>query len=257
MGATSRSDAMRSLQTTSQSDLAGATPRSRSPFHPGGSRKRSRSDLSERPLQVAPEAQSDLARVTPRGRSHFYRVTTTQWSRSDLSERPTEVAPEARSDVPMSLRVYLIERGSEVPQRRHEVALVGSDVIRATDPSRSHFRCQELESRSWSNVSQRPREVARVFGDWERLDQSDWSKSLHFRCPELESRSRSDVTQRPREVARDSVDQSDVFRATPPSCSPFRRHTTGENDPGATSCSDTLKSLPSRSRYVPLRFCPV
>ncbi|KAF3608086.1 hypothetical protein DY000_02045469 [Brassica cretica] len=29
MGATSRSDAMRSLQTTSQSDLAGATPRSR------------------------------------------------------------------------------------------------------------------------------------------------------------------------------------------------------------------------------------
>ncbi|KAF3486220.1 hypothetical protein F2Q69_00054018 [Brassica cretica] len=31
MGATSRSNAMRSLQTTSQSDLAGATPRSRSP----------------------------------------------------------------------------------------------------------------------------------------------------------------------------------------------------------------------------------
>ncbi|KAF3583493.1 hypothetical protein F2Q69_00028401 [Brassica cretica] len=66
MGATSRSDAMTSLQTTSQSDLAGATPRSRSPFHPGGSRKLTRSDLSERPLQVAPEAQSDLARVTPR-----------------------------------------------------------------------------------------------------------------------------------------------------------------------------------------------
>uniref|UniRef100_A0A0D3ACS3 Uncharacterized protein n=1 Tax=Brassica oleracea var. oleracea TaxID=109376 RepID=A0A0D3ACS3_BRAOL len=65
MGATSWSDAMRSLQTTSQSDLAGATPRSRSPFHPGGSRKLTRSDLSERPLQVAPEAQSDLARVTP------------------------------------------------------------------------------------------------------------------------------------------------------------------------------------------------
>ncbi|KAF2544526.1 hypothetical protein F2Q68_00032409 [Brassica cretica] len=53
MGATSRSDAMRSLQTTSQSDLAGATPRSRSPSHPGGSRKLTRSDLSERPLQVA------------------------------------------------------------------------------------------------------------------------------------------------------------------------------------------------------------
>ncbi|KAF3544271.1 hypothetical protein DY000_02003600 [Brassica cretica] len=107
MGATSRSNAMRSLQTTSQSDLAGATPRSRSPFHPGGSRKLTRSDLSERPLQVAPEAQSDLTRVTPRSRSHFYRVTTTQWSRSDVSERPTEVAPKARSDMPKSLRVYL------------------------------------------------------------------------------------------------------------------------------------------------------
>ena len=50
-----------------QSDLTRAMRRSRSPFHPGGSRKLTRSDLSERPLQVAPEAQSDLARVTPRG----------------------------------------------------------------------------------------------------------------------------------------------------------------------------------------------
>ncbi|KAF3536047.1 hypothetical protein F2Q69_00019752 [Brassica cretica] len=58
MGATSRSDAMRSLQITSHSDLAGATPRSRSPSHPGGSRKLTRSDLSERPLQVAPEARA-------------------------------------------------------------------------------------------------------------------------------------------------------------------------------------------------------
>ncbi|WZZ44426.1 hypothetical protein YC2023_040685 [Brassica napus] len=72
--------------------------RSRSPFHPGGSRKLTRSDLSERPLQVAPEAQSDLARVTPRGRSHFYRMTTTQWSQSDLSQRHSEVTPEAWSD---------------------------------------------------------------------------------------------------------------------------------------------------------------
>ena len=109
MRATSRSDAMRSLQTISQSDLAGATPRSRSPSHPGGSRKLTRSDLSERPLQVAPEAQSELSRETPRGRSHFYRVTTTQWSRSDLSERPTEVAPEARSG--------LSERRAEVAPR--------------------------------------------------------------------------------------------------------------------------------------------
>ncbi|WZZ67930.1 hypothetical protein YC2023_079300 [Brassica napus] len=70
--------------------------------------------------------------------------------------------------------------GSEVPQRRHEVAPAGSDVIRATGPSRSHFRCPELESRSRNDVSQRPLEVARVFCDWERRDQSDWSKSLAF-----------------------------------------------------------------------------
>ncbi|KAF3514373.1 hypothetical protein F2Q69_00007382 [Brassica cretica] len=54
-----------------------------------------------------------------------------------------------------------IERGSEVPQRRHEVAPAGSDVIRATGPSRSHFRCPELESCSRSDVSQRPREFIR------------------------------------------------------------------------------------------------
>ncbi|KAF3540156.1 hypothetical protein F2Q69_00020690 [Brassica cretica] len=64
-----------------------------------------------------------------------------------------------------------IERGSEVPQRRHEVTPAGSDVIRATGPSRSHFWCPELESRSRSDFSQRPREVARVFCDWERLGQ--------------------------------------------------------------------------------------
>ena len=108
-----------------QSDLTRAMRRSRSPFHPGGSRKLTRSDLSERPLQVAPEAQSDLARVTPRGRSHFYRVTTTQWSRSDLSERPTEVAPKARSD--------LSERHAEVAPRlllgRFSILLKGLLVI--------------------------------------------------------------------------------------------------------------------------------
>ncbi|KAF3511261.1 hypothetical protein F2Q69_00008808 [Brassica cretica] len=74
MGATSRSDAMRSLQTTSQSDSEKSLAIS--------SRWKPKTN-PERPLQVTPETQSDLARVTPRGRSHFYRVTTTQWSRSD------------------------------------------------------------------------------------------------------------------------------------------------------------------------------
>ena len=45
-----------------------------------------------------------------------------------------------------------LERGSEVLQRRHEVAPAGSDVIRATRLSRSHIRCPELESRSGSDV---------------------------------------------------------------------------------------------------------
>ncbi|WZZ48177.1 hypothetical protein YC2023_048284 [Brassica napus] len=114
-----------------QSDLTRAIRRSRSPFHPGGSRKLTRSDLSERPLQVAPEAQSDLARVTPRGCSRFYRVTTTQWSRSDLSERPTEVAPEA-----------------------------WSDLTRVTRRSRSRFHRSETRKRARSEVSQRPLQVA-------------------------------------------------------------------------------------------------
>ncbi|WZZ89224.1 hypothetical protein YC2023_117803 [Brassica napus] len=91
---------------------------------------------------------------------------------------------------------------AEVPQRRHEAAPAGSDVIRATGPSRSHFRCPELESRSRRDVSQRSREVTRVFCDWERRDQSDSAKSLAFWYPGLENRSRSDVSQRPREVAR-------------------------------------------------------
>ncbi|KAF3524384.1 hypothetical protein F2Q69_00048936 [Brassica cretica] len=113
-----------------QNDLTRAMRRSRSPFHPGGSQKLTQSDLSERPLQVAPEARSHLARVTPRGRSHFYRVTTTQWSRNDLSERPTEVAPKP---------------GATLPERRGEVARVfiaqrhenGPGATSHSDPSRS------------------------------------------------------------------------------------------------------------------------
>ncbi|KAF3608557.1 hypothetical protein DY000_02046185 [Brassica cretica] len=150
MGATSRSDAMRSLQTTSQSDLAGATPRSRSPSHPSGSRKLTRSDLSERPLQ----------------------------------------------------------RGSEVPQRRQEVVPAGSDVIRATGPSRSHFQCPELENRSRSDVSQRPHEGSRIALG--ATSCSDHVRSLAF------SVDQSDVTQRPREVARVFCDPERPIIATTP-----------------------------------------
>ncbi|KAL0836985.1 hypothetical protein Bca101_088875 [Brassica carinata] len=95
-----------------------------------------------------------------------------------------------------------LERGSEVPQRRHEVAPAGSDVIRATRLSRSHIRCPELESRSGSDVSQRPREVARVFCRWERRDQSDSAKSLAFTATQ------SDPSERPLQVAPESVQVS-------------------------------------------------
>jgi len=82
-----------------QSNLTRAMRRSRSPFHPGGSRKLTRSDLSERPLQVAPEAQSDLTRATQRSRSRFHRSETRKRARSDVSQRPLQVAPEAWSDL--------------------------------------------------------------------------------------------------------------------------------------------------------------
>ncbi|KAF3513223.1 hypothetical protein F2Q69_00002497 [Brassica cretica] len=118
--------------------------RSRSPLHPGGNRKLTRCDLSERPLQVAPEAQSDLARVTPRGRSYFYRVTTTQWSRSDLSERHTEVAPEAWSDAEKSLAFSSLGDTKMGPERR----------IAATPPGRSRSleRLLEVAARLFSKL---------------------------------------------------------------------------------------------------------
>ncbi|KAF3527178.1 hypothetical protein F2Q69_00049335 [Brassica cretica] len=61
-----------------QSDLPRATHRGRSHLTP----------LSERP-----------PKATPRGRSRLYGETTRSEARSDLSERPTEVAPEGRSDL--------------------------------------------------------------------------------------------------------------------------------------------------------------
>ncbi|KAG5412064.1 hypothetical protein IGI04_008383, partial [Brassica rapa subsp. trilocularis] len=61
-----------------QSDLPKATHRGRSHLTP----------LSEQP-----------PKATPRGRSRLYGETTRSEARSDLSERPTEVAPEGRSDL--------------------------------------------------------------------------------------------------------------------------------------------------------------
>ncbi|KAG5410292.1 hypothetical protein IGI04_006611 [Brassica rapa subsp. trilocularis] len=95
---------------TSQSDLpyqvapdperpVGATAQSRSRFHVRRHTTRSRSDLSQRPSEVAPEAWSDLSRATGRSRSPSWFPETINRSRSDLSQRPSEVAPEAWSDL--------------------------------------------------------------------------------------------------------------------------------------------------------------
>ena len=108
-GATSRSDGMRSLCTTSRSDSSRATAQSRSRFHVRRHTSRSRSDLSQRPSEVAPEAWSDLSRATGRSRSPSWFPETRNRSRSDLSQRPSEVAPEAWSD--------LSERRAEVAAR--------------------------------------------------------------------------------------------------------------------------------------------
>ena len=109
-GATSRSDGMRSLCTTSRSDSSRATAQGRSRFHVWRHTFTPRSDLPERRAEVAPEAWSDLTRATGRSRSPFWFSETRNRSRSDLSQRPSEVAPEAQSDV--------LERLAEVAARR-------------------------------------------------------------------------------------------------------------------------------------------
>ncbi|KAF3590042.1 hypothetical protein F2Q69_00027656 [Brassica cretica] len=223
MGATSRSDAMRSLQTTSQSDLAGATPRSHSPFHPGGSRKLTRNDLSERPLQVTPEAQSDLARVTPRGRSRFYRVTTTQWSQSDLSERPTKVI------------IGRAKHGSDITERRHEVAPnYLSERPRWSDPEKSLAISSRWKLKTDPERPIRATTPGRSRSP-EQLGQSDTPRSLAFlsrddntmepeRPTEVAPEAWSDLSERRAEVAPEA--QSDLARVTPRGRSHFYRVTT-------------------------------
>ncbi|KAG5387400.1 hypothetical protein IGI04_038870 [Brassica rapa subsp. trilocularis] len=98
-GATSRSDGMRSLCTTSRSDSSRATAQGRSRFHVWRHTFKPRIDLPERRAEVAPEAQSDHTRATGRSRSRFHHPETRERARSDLSQRHSEVAPEAWSDL--------------------------------------------------------------------------------------------------------------------------------------------------------------
>uniref|UniRef100_M4EHC5 Uncharacterized protein n=3 Tax=Brassica campestris TaxID=3711 RepID=M4EHC5_BRACM len=132
-GATSRSDYMRSLCTTSRSDSSRATAQGRSRFHVWRHTFTPRSDLPERRAEVAPEAWSDLSRATGRSRSRFHHSETRERARSDLPERHHEVARishPSRSDLP--------KRHPEVARvsmaRRHEAkpgATSQSDPLRS------------------------------------------------------------------------------------------------------------------------------
>ena len=118
---------------------------------------------------------------------------------------------------------------------------------------------------------------------WERGFESDTPRSLAFSSPDQEKSPPSEVSERGRKVAPDGSDvmgatprsrsrfrrngaqkltrsdvlerhlevapaQSEVSRATLQGRSRFSRNTTRGNDSGATSPSDTLTSLPNRSR---------
>ena len=107
MGARFRSDVMRSLQSTSQSDLAGATPWSRSPYSP------SEATCPERRAEVArishpsrsdlPKRHPEVARVSM-ARRHEAKPGAT--SQSDPLRSLPKARATCRSDMPRSLRVY-------------------------------------------------------------------------------------------------------------------------------------------------------
>ena len=91
MGETSPKQHREVAVTPFQSGLARATPQCRSHLHRSEAREQPYSDVPERHHKVAP-AESDVTGATQRGRSR--RAT-----RSDVSQRPLQVAPEAWSDL--------------------------------------------------------------------------------------------------------------------------------------------------------------
>ncbi|KAF3522232.1 hypothetical protein F2Q69_00049437 [Brassica cretica] len=152
------------IWSSKESDLARATPRCRSRLHRSEARERPYSDVPERHHKVAP-AGSDVTGATQRGR--LRRAT-----QSDVSQRPLQVAPETWSNY------WRIERGSELPQQRHEVTPAGA------------------------TRSERLVQVARIFGvRSSRVALGATSRSDHVRSLAF-SVDQSDVSQRPREVAR-------------------------------------------------------
>ncbi|KAF2578844.1 hypothetical protein F2Q68_00003291 [Brassica cretica] len=145
-GATSRSDYMKSLCTTSWSDFPRATARIRSRFHfrrhtyltlerPPRATCRSRSRCPERPVGATHQGRS-----RPLVRRHQNRA-----SYSDLPERRAEVAPDVQSD--------LLERHTKVARVlssgdtkiEHPGATSQSDLPRSL-PARATSQSDQLKS---------------------------------------------------------------------------------------------------------------
>ena len=131
-GARFRSDVMRSLQSTSQSDLAGATPWSRSPYSPREA--------------TCPERRAEVARISHTSRSDLLkrrhevaRVLVTpnslRWPWSDLSERPIKVAPDPERPVGATHQ----SRSGPLARRHQKSALERPSG--ATPASRSALFC--------------------------------------------------------------------------------------------------------------------
>ena len=137
-------------------------------------------------------------------------------SRSRAWERGLTATPQGRSSW---------ERGSE------------SDTPRSLA-----FSSSDHEKSPQSEVSERGRKVAPAGSDV--MGATPRSRS-RFRRNGAQKLTRSDVLERHLEVA---PAQSEVSRATLQGRSRFCRNTTRGNDSGATSPSDTLTSLPNRSR---------
>ncbi|KAF2595372.1 hypothetical protein F2Q70_00044599 [Brassica cretica] len=266
MGATSPERHREVAVTPLQSDLVRATPRCRSRFHRSEARERpyqsdaekslafsslafsslggtraTRSDVSQRPLQVAPEAWSDLSErllevLERSGLSREPIVGARISSECEGSLQLGATSSEQHSEVARVFAVFghEIDLAATFRSDTIRVAAAGSDVFGATQPGRSRFRGFWARNRPRSDVPQRHHKVAPAGSDVTGATQRDRSR-LWRRI--RENRSRSDLLERAHEVAPSG---SDVFGATQPGRS--RR-----NDPGATSRSDTLKSLPSRS----------
>ncbi|KAF3513898.1 hypothetical protein F2Q69_00004186 [Brassica cretica] len=254
-----------------QSDLARATQRSRSRFHRSETRKRARSDVSQRPLQVAPEAWSDLSERLLEVAARLLFVRIHVYSRAFWSFHYGVTFPERHRQVALTclIRATLPERCGEVARvfiaRRHEN---GPVTTSRSDPSRSL-------PKPGATLPERRGEVARVFiarrhengpratsrSDPSRslpkpgaTSRSDYWRSLRAYCIGVPNGVPGDIWvhlelkgERRREVARVSIarhpSQSDLpeRRSEVARVSMARRHPT---KPGATSQSDPLRSLP-------------